>query len=75
MPENAPASKKAATEGYGGIIQLVQSTQQAREEGARLYVSTGQTIQHPVPMLLPLKINFLHCLSHLLSIPLSYLRI
>jgi threonine dehydratase len=37
MPENAPDSKRAATAGYGAIIQNVASTQEAREEGARMY--------------------------------------
>lgn len=37
MPDNAPISKREATAGYGAIIQDVASTQEAREEGARMY--------------------------------------
>jgi threonine dehydratase len=41
MPDNAPQSKRSATAGYGAIIRDVASTQEAREEGARMYVAAS----------------------------------
>jgi threonine dehydratase len=48
MPENAPDSKRAATAGYGAIIQNVASTQEAREEGARMYVYAMSIVHLPI---------------------------
>lgn len=48
MPENAPAVKKDAVRGYGGIIVESESTPEAREAlAARLQADTGATFIHP----------------------------
>lgn len=48
MPENAPAVKKEAVRGYGGIIVESESTPEAREAlAARLREETGATFIHP----------------------------
>ncbi len=48
MPENAPAIKKKAVAGYGGIITYCRSTQQDREETLRVVQQqTGATLIHP----------------------------
>lgn len=48
MPKTAPAVKKAAVEGYGGIVTLCEPTLAAREEtAARLVNETGATLIPP----------------------------
>src|SRR5262245_44390493 len=48
MPKTAPAVKKAAVEGYGGIVTLCEPTLAAREEAAaRLVKETGATLIPP----------------------------
>jgi threonine dehydratase/serine racemase len=48
MPRTAPAVKKAAVEGYGGIVTLCEPTLAAREEtAARLVKETGATLIPP----------------------------
>jgi threonine dehydratase len=48
MPKTAPAVKKAAVEGYGGIVTLCEPTLAAREEtAARLVEDTGATLIPP----------------------------
>jgi threonine dehydratase/serine racemase len=48
MPKTAPAVKKAAVEGYGGIVTLCEPTLAAREEtAARLVAETGATLIPP----------------------------
>jgi threonine dehydratase len=48
MPSNAPAVKKAAVEGYGGIITFCEPTLAAREETqARIIADTGAVEIHP----------------------------
>jgi threonine dehydratase len=48
MPKNAPAVKKAAVEGYGGIVTLCEPTLAAREEtAAALVAKTGATLIPP----------------------------
>jgi threonine dehydratase len=48
MPRNAPAVKKAAVEGYGGIITFCEPTLAAREETqARIIADTGAVEIHP----------------------------
>ncbi|HSQ57221.1 MAG TPA: pyridoxal-phosphate dependent enzyme, partial [Gemmata sp.] len=48
MPRTAPAVKKAAVEGYGGIITLCEPNLQAREEAAATVVAkTGATLIPP----------------------------
>lgn len=48
MPENAPAVKKDAVRGYGGIIIESESTPEAREAlAARIREETGATFIHP----------------------------
>jgi threonine dehydratase len=48
MPKTAPAVKKAAVEGYGGIITLCEPTLAAREEtAAALVAKTGATLIPP----------------------------
>ena len=48
MPTTAPAVKKAAVEGYGGIVTLCEPTLAAREEtAARLVKETGATLIPP----------------------------
>lgn len=48
MPENAPAIKKAATIGYGGLITFCEPTVKARETTLEKIVErTGATIIHP----------------------------
>lgn len=48
MPENAPAVKKNAVEGYGGQISLCAPTLQAREATLkRVYERTGANVVHP----------------------------
>jgi len=47
MPENTPAVKKAAVEGYGAEISFCRPTLQAREEGlARVVDATGAAFIH-----------------------------
>src|SRR5690554_2105030 len=47
MPQNAPAVKKAAVEGYGGIITQCESTLAARQEMAlKVQNQTGATFIH-----------------------------
>lgn len=47
MPQNAPAVKKAAVKGYGGIITQCESTLAARQEMARnVQNQTGATFIH-----------------------------
>lgn len=48
MPENAPAVKKAAVSGYGGIITFCTPTLKAREETTQKIIDeTGATLIHP----------------------------
>ncbi len=48
MPENAPAAKVAATQGYGATIYRCASTPEAREAGLEEVVAkTGATFIHP----------------------------
>jgi threonine dehydratase/serine racemase len=48
MPRTAPAVKKVAVEGYGGIITLCEPTLAAREEAAaKLVTQTGATFIPP----------------------------
>ncbi|MCI0705257.1 MAG: pyridoxal-phosphate dependent enzyme [Planctomycetia bacterium] len=48
MPKTAPAVKKAAVEGYGGIVTLCEPNLSAREEtAARLVKETGATLIPP----------------------------
>jgi threonine dehydratase/serine racemase len=48
MPKTAPVVKKAAVEGYGGIVTLCEPTLAAREEtAARLVQETGATLIPP----------------------------
>jgi threonine dehydratase/serine racemase len=48
MPKTAPAVKKAAVEGYGGLVTLCEPTLAAREEtAARLVSETGATLIPP----------------------------
>ena len=48
MPRTAPLVKKAAVEGYGGIVTLCEPTLAAREEtAARLVAETGGTLIPP----------------------------
>jgi threonine dehydratase/serine racemase len=48
MPKTAPAVKKAAVEGYGGIVTLCEPTLVAREEtAAALVAKTGATLIPP----------------------------
>jgi len=48
MPKTAPAVKKAAVEGYGGLVTLCEPTLVAREEtAARLVSETGATLIPP----------------------------
>jgi len=48
MPRTAPAVKKAAVEGYGGIVTLCEPTLAAREEAAaKLVQETGATLIPP----------------------------
>jgi len=48
MPENAPAAKRAATEGYGANIITCESTLAARESTLEKVVAeTGATFLHP----------------------------
>ena len=48
MPRTAPAVKKAAVEGYGGIVTLCEPTLAAREEAtAELVARTGATLIPP----------------------------
>jgi threonine dehydratase len=48
MPRTAPAVKKAAVEGYGGIVTLCEPTLAAREEtAAELVKKTGATLIPP----------------------------
>ena len=48
MPENAPAIKKAATKGYGGIITFCEPTVEARETTLeKIMERTGATMIHP----------------------------
>src|ERR1700722_6540736 len=48
MPRTAPAVKKAAVEGYGGVVTLCEPTLAAREEtAAELVKKTGATLIPP----------------------------
>jgi threonine dehydratase len=48
MPNNAPAVKKAAVAGYGGIITFCESTLAERESTlAKVTQETGATVVHP----------------------------
>ena len=48
MPENAPAVKKRAVEGYGAEIRFCESTQKARESTlSEVVKETGATFIHP----------------------------
>jgi len=48
MPENAPAVKKNAVEGYGAEITFCKPTLESREEAARkIMEKTGATLIHP----------------------------
>jgi len=48
MPNNAPAVKKAAVAGYGGIITFCEPTLAARESTlAKVTQETGATVVHP----------------------------
>jgi threonine dehydratase len=48
MPNNAPAVKKAAVAGYGGIITFCEPTLAARESTlAKVMQETGATVVHP----------------------------
>ena len=48
MPENAPAAKRAATEGYGALITSCENTLAARESTLQKVVEkTGATFIHP----------------------------
>jgi threonine dehydratase len=48
MPNNAPAVKKAAVAGYGGIITFCEPTLQARENTLnRIAQETGAAVVHP----------------------------
>jgi threonine dehydratase len=48
MPKTAPAVKKAAVEGYGGIVTLCEPNLAAREEAAaKLVAQTGATLIPP----------------------------
>ena len=48
MPNNAPAVKKNAVAGYGGVITFCEPTLQARESTMeRIRLDTGATVIHP----------------------------
>jgi threonine dehydratase len=48
MPKDAPAVKKAATEGYGATVTLCEPTLASREEAAQQIIDkTGGTLVHP----------------------------
>jgi threonine dehydratase len=48
MPRTAPAVKKAAVEGYGGIITMCEPNQAAREAtAAKVMSETGASLVHP----------------------------
>ncbi len=48
MPNDAPAVKKVATEGYGATVTLCEPTMAARENTAqRIIDDTGATLVHP----------------------------
>jgi threonine dehydratase len=48
MPINSPLCKQNAVSSYGGVIRFVESTQLAREEGARQVTQeTGASFVHP----------------------------
>ncbi|HSF82902.1 MAG TPA: pyridoxal-phosphate dependent enzyme [Anaerolineales bacterium] len=48
MPSNAPAVKKAAVAGYGGVITYCEPTQQAREHAlGRIVQESGAVFIHP----------------------------
>jgi threonine dehydratase len=48
MPNNAPAVKKAAVAGYGGIITFCEPTLEARESTlAKIEKETGANVVHP----------------------------
>ncbi len=48
MPENAPAVKRAATEGYGARVVTCKPTLMAREEAtAKVIEETGAVLVHP----------------------------
>jgi len=48
MPNNAPAVKKAAVEGYGGRITYCEPTLEAREQAqAKVVEATGAQVVHP----------------------------
>ncbi|HSL28783.1 MAG TPA: pyridoxal-phosphate dependent enzyme, partial [Anaerolineales bacterium] len=48
MPENAPAVKKAAVAGYGGLITFCEPTLEARERTlAEVVNKTGAIVVHP----------------------------
>lgn len=48
MPENAPKVKRAAVEGYGGVVVDCASSVKAREDtAARVVADTGATFIHP----------------------------
>lgn len=48
MPHNAPAAKKAAVRGYGGVIRECEPTQAAREAMlAEVIAETGADLVHP----------------------------
>jgi threonine dehydratase len=48
MPNNAPAVKKAAVVGYGGLITFCEPTLEAREAAlAKVVEETGSTVVHP----------------------------
>lgn len=48
MPTNAPRVKRAAVEGYGGVVHECEPTQKAREENAdRVVRETGGTLIPP----------------------------
>jgi threonine dehydratase len=48
MPNTAPAVKKAAVAGYGGLITFCEPTLESREAAlARIVAETGATVVHP----------------------------
>jgi threonine dehydratase len=48
MPNNAPAVKKAAVAGYGGVITFCEPTLEAREATlAQIVEKTGSAVVHP----------------------------
>jgi threonine dehydratase len=48
MPNNSPLCKQNGVSGYGGVIRFVESTQLAREEGAKQVTQeTGASLVHP----------------------------